>query len=195
MSSYPNAQGFNITHTPSRLICYDEAGLPRHLQALPQTASHCLCSLSQADQAYSRRSAHLLCSRPPTSEIPALCRGAPKTTPQAHQRQGRSTFMSITWSDHMIPCEVMWSNMMITWHQLWANIILNGTCKHTTLSTAWLTPPSHFLTQTLVETASNGEAYLHEGLSEMERKVVEQLYASGALQVPVIMCICWLCKD
>ena len=37
--------------------------------------------------------------------------------------------------------------------------------------------------QTLVETATNGVAYLHEGLSEVERKVVEQLYTSGAVQV------------
>ena len=39
------------------------------------------------------------------------------------------------------------------------------------------------LIQTLVETATNGVAYLHEGLSEVERKVVEQLYTSGAVQV------------
>ena len=39
--------------------------------------------------------------------------------------------------------------------------------------------------QTLVETLSNGVAYLHEGLSEIERKVVEQLYTSGAVQVCV----------
>jgi len=37
--------------------------------------------------------------------------------------------------------------------------------------------------QTLVETLSNGVAYLHEGLSELERKAVEQLYSSGAVQV------------
>ena len=38
-------------------------------------------------------------------------------------------------------------------------------------------------TQTLVETLSNGVAYLHEGLTELERKAVEQLYSSGAVQV------------
>ena len=37
--------------------------------------------------------------------------------------------------------------------------------------------------QTLVETLSNGVAYLHEGLTELERKAVEQLYSSGAVQV------------
>ena len=47
-------------------------------------------------------------------------------------------------------------------------------------------PPS--LTQTLVETASNGVAYLHEGLSEVEKKVVEQLYGSGAVQVIIVLC-------
>jgi len=50
----------------------------------------------------------------------------------------------------------------------------------------------HIRDKTLVETASNGEAYLHEGLSEMERKVVEQLYASGAVQVLVVSrSLCW----
>ena len=34
-----------------------------------------------------------------------------------------------------------------------------------------------------METLSNGVAYLHEGLSELERKAVEQLYSSGAVQV------------
>ena len=37
--------------------------------------------------------------------------------------------------------------------------------------------------QTLVETLSNGVAYLHEGLSDIERKAVEQVYSSGAVQV------------
>ena len=45
------------------------------------------------------------------------------------------------------------------------------------------------LTQTLVETATNGVAYLHEGLSEVERKVVEQLYTSGAVQVIIYHCL------
>ena len=51
-------------------------------------------------------------------------------------------------------------------------------------------PPSFSpsLTQTLVETASNGVAYLHEGLSEVEKKVVEQLYGSGAVQVIIVLC-------
>jgi len=50
----------------------------------------------------------------------------------------------------------------------------------------------HIRDKTLVETASNGVAYLHEGLSEMERKVVEQLYASGAVQVLVVSrSLCW----
>ena len=40
--------------------------------------------------------------------------------------------------------------------------------------------------QTLVETLSNGVAYLHEGLSEIERKAVEQVYSSGAVQVSSI---------
>ena len=46
-----------------------------------------------------------------------------------------------------------------------------------------LQPRLLFPFQTLVETLSNGVAYLHEGLSEIERKVVEQLYTSGAVQV------------
>ena len=39
--------------------------------------------------------------------------------------------------------------------------------------------------QTLKETLSNGVAYLHEGLNELERKVVEQLFSTGAVQVLV----------
>ena len=37
--------------------------------------------------------------------------------------------------------------------------------------------------QTLKETVGYGVAYLHEGLSESETKVVEQLFNSGAIQV------------
>ena len=40
--------------------------------------------------------------------------------------------------------------------------------------------------QTLKETISNGVAYLHEGLGEVERKLVEQLFASSAIQVVVV---------
>lgn len=40
--------------------------------------------------------------------------------------------------------------------------------------------------QTLVETLSNGVAYLHEGLSEIEKKAVEQVYSSGAVQVSTV---------
>lgn len=50
----------------------------------------------------------------------------------------------------------------------------------------------HIRDKTLVETLSNGVAYLHEGLSEIERKVVEQLYTSGAVQVLVASrSLCW----
>ena len=46
--------------------------------------------------------------------------------------------------------------------------------------------------QTLIETLSNGVAYLHEGLSELERKVVEQLFTSGAIQLLVVSRnLCW----
>lgn len=37
--------------------------------------------------------------------------------------------------------------------------------------------------QTLKETVGYGVAYLHEGLSETETKIVEQLFNSGAIQV------------
>ena len=33
---------------------------------------------------------------------------------------------------------------------------------------------------------SNGVAYLHEGLTDLERRLVEQLFESGALQVVVV---------
>ncbi|XP_064601354.1 U5 small nuclear ribonucleoprotein 200 kDa helicase-like [Liolophura sinensis] len=39
--------------------------------------------------------------------------------------------------------------------------------------------------KTLKETLSNGVAYLHEGLNETERKVVDQLFTTGAVQVIV----------
>ena len=41
------------------------------------------------------------------------------------------------------------------------------------------------LFQTLKETLGNGVAYLHEGLSDVECKMVEQLFSSGAVQVVV----------
>ena len=40
-----------------------------------------------------------------------------------------------------------------------------------------------FVWQTLCEMLPQGVAYLHEGLSEVERKVVEALFNSGAIQV------------
>lgn len=39
--------------------------------------------------------------------------------------------------------------------------------------------------KTLKETLSNGVAYLHEGLNDLERKIVEQLFSTGAVQVLV----------
>jgi len=38
----------------------------------------------------------------------------------------------------------------------------------------------------LKETLSNGVAYLHEGLSELERRLVEHLFARGDVQVIVV---------
>ena len=43
-----------------------------------------------------------------------------------------------------------------------------------------------FSLQTLKETLSNGVAYLHEGLSELERRLVEHLFARGDVQVIVV---------
>ncbi|CAH1783166.1 unnamed protein product [Owenia fusiformis] len=40
--------------------------------------------------------------------------------------------------------------------------------------------------KTLKETVSNGVAYLHEGLTELEHKLIEQLFNSGAIQVAVV---------
>uniref|UniRef100_A0A667XIR0 U5 small nuclear ribonucleoprotein 200 kDa helicase n=1 Tax=Myripristis murdjan TaxID=586833 RepID=A0A667XIR0_9TELE len=45
---------------------------------------------------------------------------------------------------------------------------------------------------TLKETLANGVGYLHEGLSPTERKIVEQLFNSGAVQVVVASrSLCW----
>ncbi|KAK1332769.1 hypothetical protein QTO34_006299 [Cnephaeus nilssonii] len=45
---------------------------------------------------------------------------------------------------------------------------------------------------TLRETLLNGVGYLHEGLSPMERRLVEQLFSSGAIQVVVASrSLCW----
>lgn len=39
---------------------------------------------------------------------------------------------------------------------------------------------------------TNGIAYLHEGLTDIERRIVQQLFASGALQVLVASRnLCW----
>ena len=42
---------------------------------------------------------------------------------------------------------------------------------------------SSFCSQTLKETLTYGVAFLHEGLSDTEVKIVEQLFVSGAVQV------------
>jgi len=39
--------------------------------------------------------------------------------------------------------------------------------------------------KTLKETLTYGVGYLHEGLTDMEVKVVEQLFSSGAVQVSI----------
>ena len=83
----------------------------------------------------------------------------------------------LTW-DHMTPC--------IPGDQLIQRV--NDcvyACTYTSQNCARMSlhPFLPSLIQTLVETATNGVAYLHEGLSEVERKVVEQLYTSGAVQV------------
>ena len=45
---------------------------------------------------------------------------------------------------------------------------------------------------TLKETLSNGVAYLHEGLNQIDRRIVEQLFDSGAIQVVVVsLSLCW----
>lgn len=45
--------------------------------------------------------------------------------------------------------------------------------------------------QTLKETLTYGVAFLHEGLSDTEVKIVEQLFVSGAVQVSEIA-VGWL---
>jgi pre-mRNA-splicing helicase BRR2 len=46
--------------------------------------------------------------------------------------------------------------------------------------------------QTLKETLTYGVAFLHEGLSDTEVKIVEQLFVSGAVQVVVVSRnLCW----
>ena len=70
-------------------------------------------------------------------------------------------------------------------------------CSHFCVPLFALTSVSHCVLsllclQTLVETLSNGVAYLHEGLLDLERKVVEQLFTSGAIQVLVVSrSLCW----
>lgn len=50
----------------------------------------------------------------------------------------------------------------------------------------------HLKDKTLIETISNGVAYLHEGLSDIERHVVQQLFATGAVQILVASRnLCW----
>lgn len=46
--------------------------------------------------------------------------------------------------------------------------------------------------KTLKETIINGVAYLHEGTSELDRRIVEKLFSSGAIQVVVVSRnLCW----
>lgn len=43
-----------------------------------------------------------------------------------------------------------------------------------------------FLIQALKETLPQGVAYMHEGLSTNDRRLVEQLFDSGAIQIAVV---------
>jgi pre-mRNA-splicing helicase BRR2 len=46
--------------------------------------------------------------------------------------------------------------------------------------------------KTLKETVMNGVAYLHEGTTDLDRKIVEKLFTSGAIQVCVVSRdLCW----
>ena len=46
--------------------------------------------------------------------------------------------------------------------------------------------------KTLRETIMNGVAYLHEGTSDLDRRIVEKLYQSGAIQIAVMSrSLCW----
>jgi pre-mRNA-splicing helicase BRR2 len=46
--------------------------------------------------------------------------------------------------------------------------------------------------KTLRETIMNGVAYLHEGTSEVDRRIVEKLYQSGAIRIAVVSRnLCW----
>jgi len=50
----------------------------------------------------------------------------------------------------------------------------------------------HVKDATLKETLCNGVAYLHDGTTQLEKTVVEQLYSSGAIQVLVASkSLCW----
>lgn len=49
-----------------------------------------------------------------------------------------------------------------------------------------------FFWQTLKETLSQGVAYMHEGLSAADLRLVEQLFDSGAVQIAVVTRdLCW----
>lgn len=51
---------------------------------------------------------------------------------------------------------------------------------------------SHTTLQTLKETLSQGVAYMHEGLTASDLRLVEQLFDSGAVQIAVITKeLCW----
>ncbi len=46
--------------------------------------------------------------------------------------------------------------------------------------------------KTLKETIINGVAYLHEGTSDLDKRIVEKLFSSGAIQVVVVSrSLCW----
>ena len=50
--------------------------------------------------------------------------------------------------------------------------------------------------QTLREMIANGVAYVHEGLSDTELRVVRQIFNSGAAQVILcaVPCLSWLAR-
>ena len=65
-----------------------------------------------------------------------------------------------------------------------SNSNLIKTCKFLHVDQEELTPVLEKMDdKTLKETLINGVAYLHEGTSDLDKRIVEKLFASGAIQV------------
>uniref|UniRef100_A0A9J8A797 U5 small nuclear ribonucleoprotein 200 kDa helicase n=1 Tax=Cyprinus carpio carpio TaxID=630221 RepID=A0A9J8A797_CYPCA len=120
-----------------------------------------------------------------------------------HNSEGRCVYIT--------PMEALAEQVFVDWHQKFQETLNKKVTRLTAIDILTFCAadvvPQRFLHATekdlvpfmenlsdvtLKETLSNGVGYLHEGLSPTERRIVEHLFTSGAIQVMVASrSLCW----